>query len=247
MHLQLMLDLIREGSPKSPIMKKSFGVQEMDLQKTLFKIQRLLEDGFVPKIYGLKCIKRLLYGKTDVAIAYIQGAASEENLDFIRERLDEIYHDGLTMTDKSLEEFLFKQRFHPMPFVRFTERPDICAAHLLEGHIAIMVDTSPSVIFVPVTLFHHLQHAEEYRQAPLIGTFVRLIRFFGAMLSLVLLPFWYLLATKQHYLPDFLSYIGPKDIGEIPLLIQLLLQMSELKCYEWLQSIHPPRCLLPWD
>ena len=82
------------------------------------------------------------------------------------------------MTDKSLEEFLFKQKFHPMPFVRYTERPDICAAHLLEGHIAIMVDTSPSVILVPVTLFHHLQHAEEYRQAPLIGTFVQIDPFY---------------------------------------------------------------------
>ena len=56
----------------------------------------------------------------------------------------------------------------------------------------------------------------------LIGTFVRLIRFMGAVLSLVLLPFWYLLATRQHYLPDFLSYIGPKDIGEIPLLVQII-------------------------
>src|SRR5699024_10215890 len=119
----------------------------------------------------------------------------------IRNRLDDIKHDGLTMTDKSLEEFLFKQRFHPVPFVRFTERPDICAAHLLEGHIAIIVDTSPSVILVPITIFHHLQHAEEYRQAPLIGTFVRLTRIIGAFLSLVLLPFWYLLATEQQYLP----------------------------------------------
>lgn len=161
-------------------------------------------------------------GKTDVAITFIQGAASEEHLNYIRQRLDEIEHDGLTMTDKSLEEFLFKQGFHPMPFVRFTERPDICAAHLLEGHIAIIVDTSPSVILVPVTLFHHLQHAEEYRQAPLIGTFVRVTRFLGAILSLTLLPFWYLVATEQHYLPDFLSYIGPKDIGEIPLFVQIL-------------------------
>ena len=178
-------------------------------------------------------------GKTDIAIAFIQGAASEEHLDYIRERLDEIVHDGLTMTDKSLEEFLFKQRFHPMPFVRFTERPDICAAHLLEGHIAIMVDTSPSVILVPVTLFHHLQHAEEYRQAPLIGTFVRMLRFFGAGLSLVLLPFWYLLATKQQYLPDFLSYIGPKDIGEIPLLLQLLMADIGIEVLR-MAAIHTP-------
>lgn len=178
-------------------------------------------------------------GKTDLAIAFIQGAASEEHLNYIRKRLDEIVHDGLTMTDKSLEEFLFKQKFHPMPFVRFTERPDICAAHLLEGHIAIIVDTSPSVILVPVTLFHHLQHAEEYRQAPLIGTFVRFIRFFGAVLSLVLLPFWYLVATKQQYLPDFLSYIGPKDIGEIPLLLQLLMADVGIEVLR-MAAIHTP-------
>ena len=178
-------------------------------------------------------------GKTDVAIAFIQGAASEEHLTYIRERLDKIHHDGLTMTDKSLEEFLFKQRFHPMPFVRFTERPDICAAHLLEGHIAIMVDTSPSVILVPVSLFHHLQHAEEYRQAPLIGTFVRLIRFMGAGLSLVLLPFWYLLATETTLFPDFLSYIGPKDIGEIPLLVQILMADVGIEVLR-MAAIHTP-------
>lgn len=178
-------------------------------------------------------------GKTDVALAYMDGAANEDHLAVIRERLSEIKHDGLTMTDKSLEEFLFKQRFHPMPFVRFTERPDICAAHLLEGHIAIIVDTSPSVILVPVTIFHHLQHAEEYRQAPLIGTFVRLIRIIGALFSLVVLPFWYLLATEQKYLPTILSYIGPDDIGEIPLLVQILMADVGIEVLR-MAAIHTP-------
>lgn len=183
--------------------------------------------------------KVTMNGKTDVAITYMQGAASEEHLTYVRERLDAIRHDGLTMTDKSLEEFLMKQRFHPMPFVRFTERPDICAAHLLEGHIAIIVDTSPSVILVPAPLFHHLQHAEEYRQAPLIGTMVRILRFFAAAMSLVLLPFWYLLATNQQYLPDFLSYIGPKDLGEIPLLVQLLIADGGIEVLR-MAAIHTP-------
>jgi stage V sporulation protein AF len=178
-------------------------------------------------------------GKTDVAITYMQGAASEEHLSYIRERMDAIHHDGLTMTDKSLEEFLFKQRFHPMPFVRFTERPDICAAHLLEGHIAIIVDTSPSVILVPAPIFHHLQHAEEYRQAPLSGTIIRILRLFAAVMSLVLLPFWYLLATHQHYLPDFLSYIGPNDTGEIPLLVQLLIADGGIEVLR-MAAIHTP-------
>lgn len=183
--------------------------------------------------------KVTLNGKTDICITYMQGAASEENLAYIRERLDAVNHDGLTMTDKSLEEFLFKQGFHPMPFVRFTERPDICAAHLLEGHIAIIVDTSPSVILVPAPIFHHLQHAEEYRQAPLTGTIVRLLRLAGTVLSLFLLPFWYLIATKQQYLPDFLSYIGPKDIGELPLLLQLLIADVGIEVLR-MAAIHTP-------
>lgn len=178
-------------------------------------------------------------GKTDVAIGFLEGAASKKHLTFIRERLDAIQHDGLTMTDKSLEEWLFKQSFHPVPFVRFTERPDICAAHLLEGHIAIIVDTSPSVILVPVSLFHHLQHAEEYRQAPLIGTVVRAIRLSGSVLSLTLLPFWYLLATHKEHLPKSLSYIGPNDMGEVPLLVQLLIADIGIEVLR-MAAIHTP-------
>ncbi|MCG3089986.1 spore germination protein [Sporosarcina cyprini] len=178
-------------------------------------------------------------GKTDIAIAFIKGAVSEEHLNYVRERLDKVKHDGLTMTDKELEEFLFKQRFHPMPFVRYTERPDICSAHLLEGHIAIIVDTSPSVIMVPITLFHHLQHAEEYRQAPFIGTFVRWLRLIGTAASLFLLPFWYLLASRQHYLPAALNYIGPNDAGEIPLFVQILIADVGIEILR-MAAIHTP-------
>ena len=56
-------------------------------------------------------------GQTDVAISYIKGIANEDNLTQIRDRLKQIKHDGITMTDKALEEWLFKQGFHPLPFV----------------------------------------------------------------------------------------------------------------------------------
>ena len=67
----------------------------------------------------------------------------------------------------------FIHQWDPYPLVRYTERPDVAANHLLEGHVLIIVDTSPSVIILPTTFFHHLQHAEEYRQTPAIGTFIR--------------------------------------------------------------------------
>lgn len=178
-------------------------------------------------------------GQTDVAISFIKGIASEEHIDYIRERMKKIHHDGMTMSDKSLEEWLFKQNFHPVPFVRYTERADICAAHLLEGHIAIVVDTSPSVILVPTTMFHHLQHAEEYRQAPLIGTAVRFARYSGFFLSMFFLPFWYLMATNSTHLPDFLSFIGPKEMIEVPLFLQLIFADLGLEFLR-LAAIHTP-------
>jgi stage V sporulation protein AF len=178
-------------------------------------------------------------GQTDTVIAYVKGVANEEHIDYLRKRMKKIHHDGLTMTDKSLEEWLFKQKFHPVPFVRYTERADTCAAHLLEGHIAIIVDTSPSVILVPTTIFHHLQHAEEYRQAPIIGTVVRMLRFSGFFLSLTLLPFWYLLVVEPDRVPEFLSYIGPKENGEVPLFLQIVIADIGLEFLR-LAAIHTP-------
>lgn len=143
------------------------------------------------------------------------------------------------MSDKSLEEWLFKQKFHPLPFVRYSERPDIVSAHLLEGHIAVIVDTSPSVIIIPVTLFHLMQHAEEYRQAPLVGTMIRFLRYFATVMSLVLLPLWYLLATNEQYLPKGLDFIGVKEESSIPLFVQIIIADFGLD-YLRIAAIHTP-------
>ena len=178
-------------------------------------------------------------GQTDVALAFMKDIANEEMLEKLRQRLGQINNDGLTMADKSLEEWLFKQKFHPIPFVRYTERPDIVAAHLLEGHVAIMVDTSPSVILVPVTIFHLLQHAEEYRQAPTVGTFVRFMRYFGTILGLLLLPLWYLFVTNESLLPDSLSFLGTQEKSHIPILLQILIADIGIEFLR-MAAIHTP-------
>ncbi|WP_245890126.1 spore germination protein [Rummeliibacillus pycnus] len=177
--------------------------------------------------------------RMDLAIVYLKEIVNEEHLNYIRERLKKIEHDGLTMADKSLEEWLIKQRYHPLPFVRYSERPDIVAAHILEGHIAIVVDTSPSVILVPVTLFHHLQHAEEYRQAPAIGTVVRFLRFFGVFLSFFILPLWFLLVKHPEYVPSFMDFIGLNKKTSVPLLVQILVADIGIE-YLRLAAIHTP-------
>ncbi|MFC7060510.1 spore germination protein [Halobacillus seohaensis] len=177
--------------------------------------------------------------KTDICISYIKGIADPGLVDVLKEELKKIDIDGLTMADKAVEEFLVKQGANPFPLVRYTERPDIAAAHLLEGHVLVMVDTSPSMIITPTTYFHHLQHAEEYRQSPAVGTFVRWIRFFGVFASVFLLPLWMLFVVQPDLLPETLDFIGPNEESNIPIIVQILLADLGLEMLR-IAAIHTP-------
>lgn len=178
--------------------------------------------------------------KTDVCLSYIKDLADPELIKIIKKELKSIQTDGLSMADKALEEYIVHQGFNPFPIVRYTERPDVAASHLFEGHVVIMVDTSPSMIITPTTLFHHVQHAEEYRQAPSSGTFVRWIRFFGIFISIFLLPFWYLLAIEPDLLPEALSFIDPnEDTGNVPLFLQIILADVGVELLR-MAAIHTP-------
>ena len=179
------------------------------------------------------------YSQTDVVVAYMGNLVNEDHLRWVIDRLSQIQHDGLTMGDKSLEEWIFMQKFHPVPFVRYSERPDIVAAHILEGHIAILVDTSPSVIIMPTTMFHLLMHAEEYRQAPLIGTGMRWLRYFAVLMSILLLPFWYLLATNAHHIPEAMKFIGVAEKSQVPLYLQLVIADAGIEFLR-MAAIHTP-------
>ncbi|WP_276207836.1 spore germination protein [Virgibacillus sp. YIM 98842] len=177
--------------------------------------------------------------KTDVCLSYIEDVADKGLIQLIKNRIKEIEIDGISMADKALEEFVIDRKWNPYPLVRYTERPDVAANHLLEGHVIIIVDTSPSAIILPTTYFHHLQHAEEYRQTPALGTLVRWVRFFAVFLSIYLLPFWLLLVNDPTLLPPDLSYIGPTEMGNIPVMVQILLASIGIEFLR-MAAIHTP-------
>ncbi|WP_205439380.1 spore germination protein [Halobacillus ihumii] len=177
--------------------------------------------------------------KTDICIAYINDIADPGIVKLIKEEMKNIDTDGLSMADKSVEEFLVRQGYNPFPLVRYTERPDVASAHLFEGHVLIMVDTSPSMIITPTTYFHHVQHAEEYRQSPMVGSFVRWVRFIGILFSVFLLPLWMLFVVNPELLPQSLSFIGPTEESTIPIIIQLLIADLGLEMLR-IAAIHTP-------
>jgi len=177
--------------------------------------------------------------RTDVCVAYIQDVADISLVKAIKGKIEALDVDGIAMADKELEEAIIGKGWNPYPIVRYTERPDVAAYHILEGHICVFVDTSPSVIILPSTFFHHVQHAEENRQTPFVGTYLRWVRFFGVFASVFLLPLWFLFVIHPEMRPEALGFVGPQEPGRIPILAQFLLVELGVDLMR-LAAIHTP-------
>lgn len=180
--------------------------------------------------------------KTDLVICYIDDIADPKMVKKVKNRLSKIDVDGLPMADKTVEEYISGSLWNPFPIVRFTERPDTAATHLYEGHIIIFVDGSPSAMITPVSFWHHLQHAEEYRNKPTTGAYLRFVRYLAVFASLFLLPLWYLLSIDPSLVPEPLAFIGPNENGNIPLILQFLLIEVGMDMLR-MAAIHTPTSL----
>lgn len=229
--------------PKEPDLEKvTRGSRDGLVETIIFNtalIRRRVRDARL--IFEMKTVGKR--SKTDVSIGYINDLVDKDLLNNIYKKIDNIQVDSLIMAEKSLDELLIKKKwYNPLPQIRFTERPDVVAAHLLEGHIAIIVDTSPSVILLPTTFFHFTQHSEDYYQNPLVGTYIRWIRFLAILCAIILSPLWLMLALNPSYLPESLKFIGPEKMGNIPIFVQFIILEIGLDVLR-IASIHTPDTL----
>ncbi|MDQ0113595.1 spore germination protein [Paenibacillus harenae] len=134
--------------------------------------------------------------QTPVSFMYIKGLAGEDVIDDLRERLKSIEIDGI-LESGYIEELIGDQKWTPFPTVMSNERPDVIAANLLEGRVAVLVDGTPFVLVVPATLNVFFQSAEDYYQRFDIATFLRLLRFVSFFIAL-LMPSVYVAIIGYH-------------------------------------------------
>ena len=162
--------------------------------------------------------------RTDVVMCYVDGVAKSEEVEEIRKKLSSLSPRTLTLGFRSLAESLVRQGwFNPFPKIRVTERPDTAAAQLLEGSIVVLCDTSPQAMLLPTSIFSYLEQAGDYYYPPLTGTYLRLVRVFILLLSVVITPLWYLYLEYAHLLPPELLFLIPDEPGALPIILQLLL------------------------
>ena len=136
---------------------------------------------------GLK-VKQSKLGRrsqTDIALMYIEGIVRPEVLKEVEKRLENIEIDGI-FDSGTVEQMIEENWISPFPQVQLTERPDKAASSIMEGRIAIIVDNSPFVIIVPVTLNAFFQASEDYYSRWQVMSVTRFLRFIGAFLAIAL-------------------------------------------------------------
>ncbi|REE69714.1 spore germination protein KA [Paenibacillus taihuensis] len=163
--------------------------------------------------------------RTRVAVLYLEGIAQDSLVDEVRRRVKPIQLNGV-VDSEYIEECIEDQPFSPFPQLQSTERPDVVTAELLEGRVAILVDTSPFALVAPMTLWSGLQASEDYYIRWPIATFVRWIRFLFVNFA-IFAPSLYVAITTFHQemIPTnlVLSIAAAREGVPFPAMIEALL------------------------
>ncbi|MEB3751522.1 spore germination protein [Geobacillus sp. FSL W8-0032] len=134
--------------------------------------------------------------QTDVAIMYVKGIANDDIVTEVKKRLARIDIDGV-LESGYIEQLIEDQTFTTFPTVYHTERPDVVAANLLEGRVAILVEGTPFVLVAPALFIQFFQVGEDYYARFDIATALRFLRVLIFFISLVA-PAIYIAATTFH-------------------------------------------------
>lgn len=134
--------------------------------------------------------------KTNVALVYLNGVVDDNVLQEARRRLLTIQSTSVQGIG-SIQQHIEDQPNALFPQMLQTERPDRAASCLLEGQFLILADNSPYALAAPITLFHLMHASDDTFMRWQYASLLRVIRFAGIALSLIL-PGLYIALTLHH-------------------------------------------------
>lgn len=216
-------------------------VEEPEKEKTL----RGAKDGFTENFMDSVALirrrirdNRLIFktyivgekSKTDVSLCYMKGVTDMQLLERVDRALSAVNIDNIAVGDQSVLEQLMKVlygkkrgRFNPFPKVRYTQRPDVVCAHIIEGKIAVIIDNSPTVLLLPVSIFDFTQDTDDYYFPLVTGNYLRMLRIVNMLVILVVSPIYLLIVEGYIYPPFNIDFFAPKDSYGISIFWQFIL------------------------
>ncbi|MBF8982477.1 spore germination protein [Lutibacter sp. B2] len=169
--------------------------------------------------------------KTDIAIMFIEETVNKDVLEMVKERLDKIDIDVI-LESGYIEQLIEDNWKSPFPQIQHTQRPDVVAAAIYEGRVAIVVDNTPFVLLAPSTAVTFLQSPEDYNERFFIGSAIRILRVISIIMALFM-PGLYIAITSYHpgMLPtDLALYIaGSRMNVPFPAFIEAFIMEAALE------------------
>lgn len=135
--------------------------------------------------------------KCTTAIMYIEDIANPDIVKEVVEKIKSIEIDNISGAGY-IDQLTADNPYSLFPQYQGTERPDKVVANLMEGRVVIIVDSTPVALIVPVNYFQFFQVTDDYNFNTYFGSFLRLLRFFGASIA-VILPALYIAILTYHY------------------------------------------------
>ena len=141
-----------------------------------------------------------------VALCYLSNVADMAIVDAVRRRVRSI--DAETVQGLgAVQQLIEDSPWALLPQMLQTERPDRAASCVMDGQVVLLADNSPYALAAPITLFHQLHASDDSFARWQYGTFLRLIRVSGMLIS-VFLPGLYIALTDYHMHLLPLSLLG---------------------------------------
>ncbi|NLY11238.1 MAG: spore germination protein [Firmicutes bacterium] len=162
--------------------------------------------------------------KTDVAIGYIDGIAPPNILAEVKKRLNEIKVEAI-LESGYIEELIKDSPLTPFKTVGHTERPDVVAAKLLEGRIAIFCDGTPFVLTIPFLFLEAFQANEDYYKNYFLASLDRLIRYISFIITTTTPAIYLSLVTYHQELiptPLLLSLSASREGVPLPTVVEVI-------------------------
>lgn len=140
-------------------------------------------------------------------------------------RLDKIDIDAI------LDSGYIQQLIQDSPLSIFktignTERPDVVAAKLLEGRIAVVVDGSPDVLTLPFLFMEYFQEADDYYLSYIFASINRFLRGLGVFFSTSIPAIYAAIITfHQEMIPSpmLLSISSSRQGVPFPTIVEMLI------------------------
>lgn len=164
---------------------------------------------------------------TKLCLMYVDGVAQAENVEEMRRRIRGCNVDYVSSLGM-LEQLIEDQPYSLLPQVLTTERPDRAVSFLEEGQLVLLMENAPAAIAMPVGLLQLYHAPDDTALRWQYGTFLRVLRLAGILLSL-LLPAIYVSLTMFHpegmSLPLLTSVIESQSRVPLSLFTSMLLML----------------------